>query len=258
MRAQAPAGLIRELADARLRLPGRRSGLRRARDVARRAHARPRPEYRVKPEADFFAEVRERSSARSCRLTRLPQAGSLALRRRWRRPLCHAGEHLQARSRASSLTVCAEAAIDDHARRSTGDVAVTVAVRGAFVSRAISPNQSPGPRSATFWPPLVHTRALPSIEHEELVTRAPLARQHRSLAQVDLVRDARELTQLGLRASREQRYLLEGSTFASRRQRHSAILVTDAARCKPGRLYGTCLCLTPHIPAGDSRDGDWE
>ena len=53
--------------------------------------------------------------------------------------------------------------------RRTGEVAVTVAVRGAFVRSAISPNQSPGPRSATLRAVLVHADGALD-EHEELVT----------------------------------------------------------------------------------------
>jgi len=60
-----------------------------------------------------------------------------------------------------SVTVCRKSR-SMITRLRTGDVAVTVAVRGAFVSSAISPNQSPGPSSATLRPPL-STREVPSI-----------------------------------------------------------------------------------------------
>ena len=46
--------------------------------------------------------------------------------------------------------------------RSTADVVVAVAVRGLSVISAISPSQSPGPRSAIFFPFFV-TRAVPSM-----------------------------------------------------------------------------------------------
>jgi len=64
------------------------------------------------------------------------------------------------------------------------------------------------------------------------VTRAPLARQHRSLAQVDLVRDARELAQLGLRASREQWDLLEELDLRVAAESHVAILTPPEFSCK--------------------------
>ncbi len=113
---------------------------------------------------------------------------------------------------------------------STADVAVTVAVRGLSVSRAISPNQSPEPRSAIFLP-FFDTRAVACDEHEELAAGAPLARQHRSLAQVDLVGDPGELAQLGLRASREERNLLQQLHLRVTAQRHARIICSG-----PGRI----------------------
>ena len=74
---------------------------------------------------------------------------------------------------------------------STAEVAVTVAVRGLFVSSAISPNQSPGPSCATFFPFLV-TRRRPLDEDEELATGSTFSRDDGSLAEIELVRARRE------------------------------------------------------------------
>ena len=116
--------------------------------------------------------------------------------------------------------------------RSTGDVAVTVAVRGLSVMRAISPSQSPGPRSATLRPFFV-TFAVPADEDEELPSGLAFAREDGALAHVELVRGLRELPQLALRALGEERDLLQELDLRVAAERHGTII-----RSEPGRIEG--------------------
>ncbi len=178
---QAPAGLIRELATLVADFPGDAPVyLALETSLGERTLALG-PEYRVKPEADFFAEVRALLGEAARRVTRSAAAASSAAsraRRRRRRTApsarSTASSRRRKRKRRSVMT-----------STSNGDVAVTVAVRGLSVSSAISPNQSPGPSSAIF-ASLRHPRGAVD-EYEELAARSTFACQNRSLAEVDLV-----------------------------------------------------------------------
>ena len=125
---QAPAGLIRELATLVADFPGDAPVyLALETSLGERTLALG-PEYRVKPEADFFAEVRALLGEVVRRLAAVCGA-LLALRRRstGARPRRRAPS---SRSTASSRRPCRKSR-SVMTSASTGDVAVTVAVRGA-------------------------------------------------------------------------------------------------------------------------------
>ena len=86
----------------------------------------------------------------------------------------------------------------------TGDVAATVAVRGAWWMSAISPKKSPPSSEFTFLPVLDDVGGALD-EHEELAAGRALAGQLLALLEVDLVRDAADQGQLLLGAFGEQR-----------------------------------------------------
>ena len=104
-------------------------------------------------------------------------------------------------------------------RRRTGDVAVTVAVRGRSTTRAISPMKSPAPSSRIVCPPRV-TATVPAATTMNSRPRSPsrFPRQHwqqatakpdqrRPLREVELVRELGNLLELGLGAPGEQRHV---------------------------------------------------
>ena len=115
--------------------------------------------------------------------------------------------------------------------RSTGEVAVTVAVRGLSVMSAISPSQSPGPSSAILRPLLV-TCAVPEMRTKnsrpDLPSRVSTVPSRTS----SLVRRLRELAELVLRAAREQRNLLQELDLRIAAQRHGAILIPGRTRSR--------------------------
>ena len=90
----------------------------------------------------------------------------------------------------------------------TGVVAVTVAVRGESETRAISPKKSPAPSLLMLCAALGHV-GLALQQHEELAAARALLRHLLALAEVDLVRDVRDLLELVLGAAREERDLLD-------------------------------------------------
>ena len=139
---QAPAGLIKELVSLVRDFPGDAPVyLALETSVGERTLALG-PDYRVKPDADFFAEVRAllgearrwpssslaSAASRSPTLARTFSAIDGIVSTSWRN--------------ARSVTT----------RARTSEVVVTVAVRGTFVSSAISPTQSPPLSSASFRP----------------------------------------------------------------------------------------------------------
>ena len=85
----------------------------------------------------------------------------------------------------------------------TGDVALTVAVRGRPVISEISPRKSPWRTELIHFPPM-RTSAVALDDREELTAGLALACELGSFLQVELVRDRRDFAELTLRAVLEQ------------------------------------------------------
>ena len=166
--------------DPRQGLSGRRSGLRRPRDLTRRAHPRPRPGL---PREAGRRLLRRGACASRRSRARLVAQTEIPLREIRSRTQASASRRVAGSALELSLASCSSRCptlartlsailgIVSTTRRNarsvttrtrTGDVAVTVAVRGVWVRSAISPNQSPPRKSAIFLSSF-DTRAVPSI-----------------------------------------------------------------------------------------------
>ena len=106
-------------------------------------------------------------------------------------------------------------------RTSSGVTAVTVALRGAFESSAISPTKLPGPSVATFRPLRVDVD-LALDDDEELAAALTLLDQHLAVTEVELVCDLRDALQVLLRAVLEQRRALDQIELGIRPECHRA------------------------------------